>query len=99
MYIISGEFQVKLAQRAALKAMSLKLVPLSLEESGCLSYSFLEDHSRPGYFMFFERWQSREDIAQHFEKPYFAEFAAAFPAMIEGEARIEIHQIANTELV
>lgn len=99
MYIISGEFKVKDECRDALVEMSLKLIPLSTKEPGCISYSFLEDKARPGYFLFFERWKSREDIVTHFDKPYFTTFADAFPDMIEGKATIEIHKIASTETV
>lgn len=99
MYIISGEFKVKDEYRDALIEMSLKLIPLSKEEGGCISYSFLEDQARPGHFLFFERWKSREDIAAHFDKPYFTSFAENFPDMIEGEATIEIHEVASTETV
>ncbi len=99
MHIISGEFRVKNESRDALIEISLKLIPLSLEEPGCISYSFYEDRVRPGYFLFFERWETREDITLHFEKPYFKAFAEKFPDMIEGEAVIEIHEIAETERV
>lgn len=99
MYIISGEFKVKDEYRDALIEMSLKLIPLSTQEAGCISYSFLEDQTRPNHFLFFERWKTREEIATHFEKPYFKDFAQKFPNMIEGEATIEIHEIASTETV
>jgi len=98
-YIISGEFKVKNGYRNELVEMSLELIPLSVQEAGCISYSFLEDQARPGYFLFFERWKTREDIAQHFEKPYFTAFANAFPHMIDGDATIEIYKIASTETV
>jgi quinol monooxygenase YgiN len=99
MHIISGEFKVKDQYREALIEISLKLIPLSLEEPGCISYSFLEDRARPGHFLFFERWESREGITAHFEKPYFKDFAEKFPNMIEGEATIEIHEVTETETV
>lgn len=98
-YIISGEFKVKAKYRQALIEMSLKLIPLSMQEAGCISYSFLEDKAREGHFLFFERWRSREDITLHFDKPYFMSFADKFPNMIEGDATIEIHQITTTETV
>ena len=99
MHIISGEFKVKDESRDALIKMSLTLIPLSLKEPGCISYSFYEDQARPGHFLFFERWKGREDIATHFEKSYFKDFAEKFPDMIEGEATIEIHEVASTESV
>jgi len=97
MYIISGEFKVKDEHKDALKQMSLDLIPLSEKEDGCISYRFLEDQANPGHFLFFERWISRDDITGHFEKLYFQDFAKRFPDMIEGDAIIEIHNIASSE--
>ncbi len=99
MFIISGEFQVKEERREELIEMSLNLIPLSLSEAGCISYSFLEDCARPGTFLFFERWKSRSDISDHFGKSYFKDFAEKFPDMISGDAIIEIHEVAAIEKV
>jgi quinol monooxygenase YgiN len=99
MFIISGEFKVKDEHRDELIKMSLDLIPQSLTESGCISYDFLESQTRPGNFLFFERWSGRSDISEHFEKSYFKNFGERFPDMIEGEASIEIHEIASTERV
>ncbi len=99
MFIISGEFDVKEEYRDKIIRMSLDLIPQSLDEAGCLSYRFLEDVSEPNRFLFFERWNSRQDIVTHFGKPYFLSFAESFPTMIDGEAVIEIHEIAATENV
>lgn len=97
MYIISAEFKVKNEFKEQLIKMALELVPLSEAEPGCISYRFFEDLSEEGKFLFFERWVSREAIGEHFEKSHFHAFAEKFPSMIEGEASIEIHNIAATE--
>jgi len=99
MHIISGEFKVKDKYRDDLIEMSLKLIPVSLAESGCISYSFLEDKLRHGHFLFFERWENRDAITEHFDKSYFKDFANKFPGMIEGNATIEIHEIISTEKI
>lgn len=99
MYIISGEFQVKEKCKRDLIKMSLDLIPLSQKEEGCISYSFLENHGKKNHFLFFERWKSKKDITEHFEKEYFKKFAERFPGMIEGSPIIEIHEVANTEQV
>lgn len=99
MYIISGEFKVKSQSRNDVIDMSLKLIPQSLSENGCISYQFLEDQANKGNFLFFERWKSREAIGEHFEKSYFKDFAERFPSMIDGQAKIEIYEIANIEKV
>ena len=99
MYIISGQFKVKEQYKDELIKLSLELIPPSENETGCISYSFLEDKLKRGHFLFFERWKTRQDITQHFGKTYFKFFAERFPDMIEGEAIIEIHEIKNTEIV
>ena len=99
MFIINGQFTVKPASRDDLVEMANTLVGLSNTEEGCISYGFFEDKSSPGQFLFFEKWQSRDAITEHFEKPYFKDFAERFPAMIEGKAAIEIHEISATESV
>jgi len=99
MFIINGQFTVKPASRDALVQMAAKLVGLSNEEEGCISYGFYEDQTKPGNFLFFEKWKSREAINEHFGNPYFTDFAKRFPGMIEGEAAIEIHEIKSTESV
>ena len=99
MFVINGQFTVKTSSRDALVEMAQALVGLSTAEEGCISYGFFEDQSTPGQFLFFEKWRSREAISEHFEKPYFKDFADRFPAMIEGKAAIEIHEISTTESV
>jgi len=96
MIIISGEFKVKQEYKQELINMSLKLIPPSRKEAGCISYSFLEDQENLGNFLFFERWQNQEAIDTHFTKSYFQDFADRFPGMIEGQAKIEIHEIKST---
>lgn len=99
MLIISAEFKVKPAFRSQLIEMALKLVPLSEAEAGCISYRFFEDQSEEGKFLFFERWENQKAIGEHFEQSYFTLFAETFPTMIQGEAMVEIHEVASTEIL
>jgi len=99
MFIISGQFEVKSQYRENLINMARDLVVLSQKETGCILYSFMEDQINQGHFLFFEKWQTREAIAKHFETPYFKNFADKFPAMIVGQANIEIHEVISTEKV
>lgn len=97
MFIIAGEFKVKAEHRAGLIAMSTALLQPSRREHGCLSYGFYEDHSEANRFLFFERWRDRASIDAHFQTNYFKDFAARFPGMIVGEAKINIYEITHTE--
>ena len=97
MHVIAGKFTVKPAHKEQLIAMSKALIPQSLQETACISYGFYEDQVTPGDFLFFEEWESREAIAQHFDTSYFQDFSAKFPEMIEGTASIKIYQVSNIE--
>jgi quinol monooxygenase YgiN len=92
MLVLSGTFTAKQGSEAKLIELAAALLPPSRTESGCLRYDFLQDAVAPGRFVFFEVWQCRSDLDQHFQKPYFKIFAAAFPALIEGEAEILTYQ-------
>ncbi len=80
-------------------SMSLALSEKSRKEPGCILYSFLEDAGDPGRFVFFEKWQSREALDEHFNQPHFKDFAEKFPGMITGEPLIEAHQVSDTETI
>lgn len=99
MYTIAGKFTVKPKFKNQLIDMSKKLIPQSLQESGCISYGFYEDQTTFGDFLFFEEWQSREAITEHFKTSYFQNFAEKFPEMIDGQASIKIYQVTNIENV
>lgn len=99
MYIISGEFEVRSEYKEQLIAMSLKLIPLSKKEPECISYDFFESQEKKGFFLFFERWETREAIDRHFEKLYFKNFSEKFPNIIKGTAVIEIYKISSTEKI
>jgi quinol monooxygenase YgiN len=92
MLVLSGTFTAKRGSEAKLVELAAALLPQSREESGCLRYDFLQDALAPSRFVFFEVWKSREDLEQHFQKPYFRVFAAEFPSLIEGQAEILTYQ-------
>lgn len=99
MYLIAGSFIAKEESKQKLVDMARDLIPNSLEEAGCVSYNFYEDKMKPGKFLFFEEWKTREAISEHFEKSYFKDFAERFPDMIIGDASIRIFQVSDVEHV
>lgn len=99
MYIITGEVQVKAPCRDALVELAFKQVENSLAEPGCVSYSFNEDQKQPGNFMFLERWESKEAIDIHFSMPYCIAFIQQITGLIEGKPKIEMYEIASTQVL
>ncbi len=99
MIVVYGHFTVKPEYRQDMIDLSLALIQPSSSEDGCILYSFLEDASKSGRFVFFEKWKSRADLDAHFETPYFKNFAKHFPDMIIGDGVIEVFEITSSETI
>ncbi|MCJ8323514.1 MAG: antibiotic biosynthesis monooxygenase [Rhizobiales bacterium] len=99
MLIITVQFTVKPENRKKIINMSRILVEQTLREEGCIAYSFFEDHYNPNKFMFFERWKNREAVNIHFEKPYVKTYSDVYSSLREGKAKLEIHEIKQTNTV
>ena len=56
----------------------------SRKEPGCLDYVVTADPDEPGRVVVFERWDSEDDLAEHFRTPHIAEFRDA----VAGYARV-----------
>ncbi|MDH3669260.1 MAG: antibiotic biosynthesis monooxygenase [Paracoccaceae bacterium] len=54
-----------------------KLVPVTRAEAGCLNYDLHVDNENPGFFAFYENWESRELWQQHRNAPHLAAYMAA----------------------
>ena len=56
--------------RDALRTMETE----TRKEAGCLAYAFSRDISDPNVVRIFERWESTEALAAHFQSPHMATF-------------------------
>lgn len=54
-----------------------RLIPITLEEEGCLNYDLHQNNSDPAHFTFYENWQSRELWQAHMEAPHLAAYMQA----------------------
>lgn len=95
--IVAGSMKVKPEKRQAFLDLAQSCIQPSRSEPGCISYSFYEDRTEENQFLFFEEWQSREALEQHFQTAYFQQFAAQVPELFEGEVTIKIYQISGIE--
>lgn len=58
------------------------LVPPTLEEPGCLSYSLSESTAAPGTFITIESWRAQADLEAHMQTPHVQQaFRAAGDAL------------------
>ncbi|MEM9060491.1 MAG: putative quinol monooxygenase [Pseudomonadota bacterium] len=54
-----------------------KLVPITRAEAGCIQYDLHADNDKPGFFVFYENWESRELWQTHMNAPHLAAYMAA----------------------
>lgn len=54
-----------------------KLVDPTRAEAGCIQYDLHKDNSNPGFFVFYETWESRDLWQTHMKAPHLATYMAA----------------------
>lgn len=52
------------------RELLLSLIEPTRAESGCIGYTFHQDASDPGSFMFYETWTSRQALDEHLATPH-----------------------------
>ena len=54
-----------------------KLIPITRAEAGCIQYDLHVDSENPGFFVFYENWESRDLWQTHMNAPHLAAYMAA----------------------
>ncbi len=82
-------------QEDGLRQALLACIEPTRREDGCVQYDLHESTEKPGHFVFYENWTSREALDRHLATPHLETLKAALPALLAGEARIlTFHRIA-----
>ena len=71
-----------------------KLVEPTRAEAGCLQYDLHQDNENPGFFVFYENWESRELWQAHMNAPHLAAHRAATEGAVAAFALNEMTRIA-----
>jgi quinol monooxygenase YgiN len=67
---VTAEVQAKAEFADEVRRQCLALVEPSRREPGCLSYELFQSTHNLNLFIFFECWQTREDLERHLESPH-----------------------------
>lgn len=86
--VVVAEAQAKAGQEDALRAAFLRCIDPTRAESGCVQYDLHEDTEKPGHFIMFERWTSRQALDEHLKTPHLTEFLGLLPSLLECPIRI-----------
>jgi quinol monooxygenase YgiN len=65
MLIVAGHFEVEPERRDDFIAEREESMRKSRAEPGCISYGMMADPLEPGRVVLFERWESKEALADH----------------------------------
>lgn len=57
-------------------------------EATCVQYDLHESTDRPGQFVFFEKWTSRQALDVHLATPHLTRLGEQLPGLLESDARI-----------
>jgi quinol monooxygenase YgiN len=93
--IVVAEMIAKPGKADELRAVLKACIAPTRAETACLQYDLHESTEKPGNFVFFERWASRQALTEHLATPHLTALGAALPALLASEARIlTYHKIA-----
>lgn len=76
------------------KAALMNLVAPTRAEAGCVQYDLHLDNSNPGFFVFFEIWETRELWQAHMVSPHIEANGPATAGAIDSVVINEMSQIA-----
>lgn len=71
-----------------------KLVAPTRAEEGCVQYDLHQDNDRPGFFVFYEIWESRALWQAHMNQPHLAAYRAATEGAVADFQLNEMSKIA-----
>ncbi|MGD1923012.1 MAG: putative quinol monooxygenase [Paracoccaceae bacterium] len=81
-------------KEALVRAELEKLVPITQAEAGCVQYDLHVDNENPGFFVFYETWESRELWQTHMNAAHLAAYMAATEGAVDAFVLNEMTKIA-----
>ena len=71
-----------------------KLIKITRSEQGCLQYDLHQNNQNPAHFLFYEKWESREDWQNHMHTEHLAAYIDATEGAVEDFLVHEMTKIA-----
>ncbi|MCR9088784.1 MAG: antibiotic biosynthesis monooxygenase [Rhodobacteraceae bacterium] len=91
---IVAQITAKPGQEDLVRAELEKLVPITRAERGALQYDLHVDTENPGYFVFYENWESRDLWQTHMNAPHLAAYMEATDGAVDSFLLHEMSKIA-----
>lgn len=91
---IVATLTAKPGMEAELERRLRALVEPSRADAGCVQYDLHRSVERPGEFLFFENWGTREEWEAHMQTAHLKRFLAESDDILEGVALQQMERIA-----
>jgi quinol monooxygenase YgiN len=75
--VILAQITAAPGKESLVRAELGKLVKITRAEASCVQYDLHEDNSKSGFFVFYEKWESRELWQTHMAAPHLAAYMVA----------------------
>jgi quinol monooxygenase YgiN len=98
MIIVSASFTAKPGMRDAIAEISRKAVELTRQEKGNISYTLFKSSDDDVTMMYFEEWESLDDLRAHLKTDHIREAREARKDMLEGTVRVRVFESKEVEL-
>jgi quinol monooxygenase YgiN len=79
---VVARVRARKATEREVRRACLALVAPSRAEKGCINYDLHQSADDPCLFMFYENWESREDLERHLETAHALEFDETTDGML-----------------
>jgi quinol monooxygenase YgiN len=97
MIAVLGSFRFPVEALDEARPLMRAVVEATLAEPGCRAYSYAEDVTEAGLFRVTELWDSREELAAHFQTPHMRQWVEERSALGFFDRRITLHEIGPAE--
>jgi quinol monooxygenase YgiN len=89
--IVAARIVAKPGKADALRQTLMGLIEPTRAEAGCIQYDLHEEQGKPGSFLFFEKWTSKQALDEHLATPYLKALFTVAPEQIEGDPIIGLY--------
>ena len=91
---VVAELKAKLGKEQQLQEMLAALLEPSRQDPGCINYDLHVGAEDPGFFLFYETWESKALWEQHMEAPHLQAFKAQSAGLVETFTLHLLHKCA-----
>lgn len=98
MLVVVAKFTVKPGKKEELLALAKDLIAATRAETGCISYTLLEDPYDDNGLVFLEEWADKEALERHFTMPHILEWRQKSAALRDGKTILRLYEAEETKL-